>query len=187
MFAHSTTYASMQTSTLLMIPLIFSFFSVREDETRCNSCSYEGAISRVKFDEKCGKYISISFAPCELVPGIEEGHCETIKNYFYLEGRIHQLSNSAVRNPKILKAVKDYDGGYTVTDTLVKVGNDGKFSFKVYNRKYNDYIFIEFQDGIYLNYEMRGFNNRSDTTLKSIKDLGMPAEWLKLNGKRPAI
>lgn len=135
----------------------------------------------MKFDERYGKYVSIGFAPCELVPWIEKEHCETVDNCFYLKGRIHQLSNPQAANLKILKAVKDRDGRYTVTDTLGRVGNDWQFSFKVRNRKYNEFLFIELHDGIYLNYEMRGFNTSGDSTAKSIMGREMPAEWLKLN------
>ncbi|SHM14809.1 hypothetical protein [Chitinophaga sp. CF418] len=172
----------MKNSILIVILYFLSSFSFPGKEKRCNSCSYEGSISRVKFNEKYGRYVSIGFAQCELVPGIEDEHCKTIDNCFYLEGRIHKSSNSSVGNLKILKAVKYYHGGYTVTDTLAKVGDDGKFAFKVYNRKYDEYIFVEFRDGIYLNYEMRGFNNRSDTTAKSIMGPETPTEWLKLKG-----
>lgn len=168
-------------SILSAILLLFSSFSFSEKDKRCDSCTYEGSISRVKFDERYGKYVSIRFAICELVPGIEEEHCETVDNCFYLKGRIHQSSNLPARDIKILRAIKDKDGGYTVKDTLSKVGNDGQFSFKVCNRKYNDYLFVELHDGIYLNYELRGFNNSGDSTAKSIMGIEMPAEWLKLN------
>ncbi len=32
-----------------------------------------------------------------------------------------------------------------------------------------------------MNYELRGFNNSSDSTAKPIIGMEMPAEWLKLN------
>ncbi len=140
----------LKNSILSSILILFSFSSLSGQDIRCNSCTYEGHITRVKFNERYGKYVSIEFAPCQLVPWIEEEHCETVDNCFYLKGRIHQLSNLPAVDIKILKAVKDKDGGYTVTDTLSKAGNDGLFSFKVCNRKYNDYLFVELHDGIYI-------------------------------------
>ncbi|SDG86476.1 hypothetical protein [Chitinophaga filiformis] len=168
-------------SILFATLILFSSFSSPGKDKRCDSCTYEGRITRVKFDERYGKYVSIRFAPCDIVPWIEKAHCETVDNCFYLKGWIHQLSNPQATDLKILKAVKDKDGGYTVTDTLGKVGNDWQFSFKVCNRKYNDFLFIELHDGIYLNYEMRGFKASGDSTAKSIMGMEMPAEWLKLN------